>query len=177
MQLAAYAGTYQGEGGGMLDDGGIHAIVNAYGADILSHEHMEIERNSLQHGAVTTYEHSIAVACLSVKIADRLHLWHHVNLRSLVRAALLHDYFLYDWHEKDNGSHRLHGFRHPYTAERNARADFELDDIVSNSIRTHMFPLTPIPPKYLEGVIVNIADTLCAIRETLSPSRFHAAKP
>ncbi len=29
MQLAAYAGTYQGEGGGMLDDGGIHAIVNA----------------------------------------------------------------------------------------------------------------------------------------------------
>lgn len=100
-----------------------------------------------------------------------------MNLRSLVRAALLHDYFLYDWHEKDNGSHRLHGFRHPYTAERNARADFELDDIVSNSIRTHMFPLTPIPPKYLEGVIVNIADTLCAIRETLSPSRFHAAKP
>ena len=148
----------------MLDDGGIHAIVNAYGADILSHEQMQIERDSLQHGAVTTYEHSIAVACLSVKIADRLHLWHHVNLRSLVRAALLHDYFLYDWHEKDNGSHRL-------------RADFELDDIVSNSIRTHMFPLTPIPPKYLEGVIVNIADTLCAIRETLSPSRFHAAKP
>ena len=88
----------------MLDDGGIHAIVNAYGADILSHEQMQIERDSLQHGAVTT-------------------------------------------------------------------------DIVSNSIRTHMFPLTPIPPKYLEGVIVNIADTLCAIRETLSPSRFHAAKP
>lgn len=127
----------------MLDDGGIHAIVNAYGADILSHEQMQIERDSLQHGAVTTYEHSIAVACLSVKIADRLHLWHHVNLRSLVRAALLHDYFLYDWHEKDNGSHRLHGFRHPYTAERNARADFELDDIVSNSIRTHMFPSHP----------------------------------
>lgn len=151
----------------MLNDDRIRSIVEHFGADILSHEHMQIEKRALQHGSVTTFEHSVLVACMSVRIADRLRLWKHVNLRALVRAALLHDYFLYDWHEYDGGTHRLHGFRHPYTAERNARADFELDDIVSNSIRTHMFPLTPIPPKYLEGAIVNIADTVCAIKETL----------
>lgn len=151
----------------MLNDDRIRSIVEHFGADILSHEHMQIEKRALQHGSVTTFEHSVLVACMSMRIADRLRLWEHVNLRALVRAALLHDYFLYDWHEYDGGTHRLHGFRHPYTAERNARADFELDDIVSNSIRTHMFPLTPIPPKYLEGAIVNIADTVCAIKETL----------
>ena len=152
----------------MLSRERIDAIVHHYGQDILDHEHMEIEKRSLQHGDVTTYDHSLEVARLSVAIADRLRLWNHVNLRALVRAALLHDYFLYDWHDYDDGSHRLHGFRHPYAAERNARTDFEIDDVVANSIRTHMFPLTPIPPKHLEGVIVNVADTASAIQETLA---------
>ncbi|WP_101671124.1 HD domain-containing protein [Bifidobacterium anseris] len=146
----------------------IDTIVRHYGRDILKHEHMEIERRSLQHGDVTTYGHSLRVAALSVWIADRLRLWNCVDLRALVRAALLHDYFLYDWHDDDGGSHRLHGFRHPYTAEANARADFELDDVVLNSIRTHMFPLTPVPPRYLEGVIVNVADTVSAVQETIA---------
>lgn len=152
----------------MLSRERIDAIVHRYGRDILEHEHMEIAKRSMQHGDITTFEHSLRVARLSVRIADRLRLWNHVNLRALVRAALLHDYFLYDWHDADDGAHRLHGFRHPYTAERNARGDFEIDAIVSNSIRTHMFPLTPIPPKYLEGFIVNIADTLSAIQETFA---------
>lgn len=161
----------------MLSDERMDQIIHHYGKDILAHAHMDIERRSMQHGDVTTYDHSLRVARLSVKIADRLRLWNHVNLRALVRAALLHDYFLYDWHDYDNGTHRLHGFRHPYTAEANARADFQIDDIVANSIRTHMFPLTPVPPKYLEGVIVNIADTLSAVCETVGarlPRRGHA---
>ena len=58
-----------------------------------------IERGCYQHGAVTTFAHSIRVACLAVWMADRLHLWDKVDLQSLVRAALLHDYFLYDWHD------------------------------------------------------------------------------
>ena len=38
-----------------------------------------------------------------------------INEKSLIRGALLHDYFLYDWHKSDQG-HRLHAFFH---AERN----------------------------------------------------------
>ena len=82
------------------------------GVRIIAHENMMIERRCYQHGAVTTFAHSIRVACLAVWMADRLRLWRRVDLRSLIRAALLHDYFLYDWHDWDNGEHRLHGFTH-----------------------------------------------------------------
>lgn len=150
----------------------IDSIVSRYGADILAHEHMEIERRAFQHGIVSTYEHSVDVARCAVFLGDRLHLWRRVDLRSLVRAALLHDYFLYDWHDKDDGEHRLHGFRHPYTAARNAEEDFGLNEVERDSIRRHMFPLTPIPPKYVEGYLVTLADKICAFRETFSLDRF-----
>ena len=112
---------------------------------------MDIERRCYQHGAVTTFAHSIRVACLAVWMADRLHLWYRVDLHSLVRSALLHDYFLYDWHDWDNGEHRLHGFTHGQAALHNAVRDFDLNHIERDSIAKHMFPMTPVPPKYIEG--------------------------
>lgn len=93
----------------MLTRNQIRSLVNEHGHDIIVHDHMQhIERGCYQHGAVTTFAHSIRVACLAVWMADRLHLWDKVDLHSLVRAALLHDYFLYDWHDWDDGAHRLH---------------------------------------------------------------------
>ncbi|MCI1984562.1 MAG: HD domain-containing protein [Bifidobacteriaceae bacterium] len=149
----------------------IRRAIDDYGSEILANPHMEIERHSLQHGTVTTYDHSLRVARLSVRIALFFHVWAHVDRSSLVRAALLHDYFLYDWHDSEPW-HRLHGFRHGGFAVRNAQRDFELTAIESNAIARHMFPLTPIPPKYLEGVIVSVADKISATQETLSPQRF-----
>jgi uncharacterized protein len=151
----------------------IQRIVHVYGHDILSHESMQIERTCYQHGVITTYAHSIRVACLAVWIADRMHLWHKVDLRSLVRAALLHDYFLYDWHDWDNGEHRLHGFTHGRRALRNAERDFRLNHVERDSIANHMFPLTPVPPRYIEGYLVTMADKISATRETFSPERFN----
>lgn len=90
----------------------IQRLVYQHGREVFEHEHMDIERRCYQHGAVTTFAHSIRVACLAVWMADRLRLWYRVDLHSLVRSALLHDYFLYDWHDWDNGEHRLHGFTH-----------------------------------------------------------------
>lgn len=89
----------------MLTRNQIRSLVNEHGHDIIVHDHMQhIERGCYQHGAVTTFAHSIRVACLAVWMADRLHLWDKVDLHSLVRAALLHDYFLYDWHDWDDGA-------------------------------------------------------------------------
>lgn len=156
----------------MLSRKRIRRLVEIHGLDIIRHRHMQIERSCYQHGVVTTFAHSIRVACLSVYCADRLHLWGVVDLRSLIRAALLHDYFLYDWHDWDGGSHRLHGFTHPRTSLRNAMRDFDLNEIERNSILRHMFPLTPIPPRYVEGYLVTLADKLSATAETLSPDRF-----
>lgn len=156
----------------MLTRNQIRAMVDRHGRDVIDHAHMAIERRCYQHGSVTTFAHSIRVACLAVWLADRLGLWGRVDARSLVRAALLHDYFLYDWHDWDDGEHRLHGFTHGGAALRNAMRDFELNHIERDAIRCHMFPMTPTPPSYAEGYLVTMADKISATRETFSLSRF-----
>ena len=125
-------------------------------------------RGFIQHGDVSVYAHVTSVALQSCRIADALA--RHgieVDRPSLVRGALLHDYFLYDWHVPDP-SHRLHGFTHPYAALRNAEHDFRLTPRERNIIVRHMFPLTPIPPACREAWIVCLADKVCALRETLA---------
>lgn len=124
-------------------------------------------REFVQHGDVSVYEHVVAVAVESCRMADALA--RHgiaVDRPSLVRGALLHDYFLYDWHDPEPW-HRLHGFRHPFFALRNAEADFALGERESNIIVRHMFPLVPVPPTCREAWIVCGADKLVALRETL----------
>ena len=88
----------------------------------------------------------------------------------MVRGALLHDYFLYDWHDPDN-LRPLHGFTHPGEALRMALEEFELNDVERNVIHRHMFPLTPIPPRYREAVLVSMADKVSAVLETFSLRR------
>ena len=127
----------------------------------------------MQHGGVSVTQHSVAVAYLSCRIACALHL--RVDYDSLIRGALLHDYFLYDWHDPDP-SHRLHGFRHARFALKNASEDFSLTPCEENIIARHMFPLNPTPPRCREAWIVCLADKLCAVRETVRrPRRARAA--
>lgn len=118
----------------------------------------------VQHGTTSLYQHCISVAYRSVVLAVALHA--NVDLRSMIRGALLHDYYLYDWHDKEARS-KLHGFHHPRIAFENAQREFPLNSIESDIIRKHMFPLTPKPPKYRESWIICIADKLCSIQETL----------
>ena len=87
-----------------------------------------------------------------------------VNKKMLIRGALLHDYFLYDWHEKD-ASHSLHGFYHPGTSLLNASRDFALSKIEKDIISRHMFPLTWKAPRYTESVTVCIVDKMCSVYE------------
>lgn len=140
-----------------------HRLVHHFGGDILRSEGMQQEKHFRQHGTVSVYAHSLAVALLCVKIASRLPV--KTDTRSLVRGALLHDYFLYDWHDPDP-SHRLHGFHHARRALDNASRDFSLNQVERNMIRSHMFPMNPVLPAHWESVILCTADKLCAIRET-----------
>ena len=137
--------------------------IRYYGKDILDSKSIQIQKQCLQHGKRTVFEHSLAVALMCLTINEFLHL--KLNERRLIRGALLHDYFLYDWHVKDK-SHRLHGFRHPYFALENARKEYELDPVLEDMIVKHMFPLIPIPPKYKESWVLCIADKICASKET-----------
>ena len=92
-------------------------MVHKRGADILKSANMQKEKKFLQHGKVSVYTHSVRVAVLSLFLAELLRV--KVNEEAMMRGALLHDYFLYDWHEKDD-SHRWHGFSHARAALKNA---------------------------------------------------------
>lgn len=139
-------------------------MVQIKGADILKSSNMQKEKKFMQHGKVSVYSHSIKVAALSLFLAELFRL--KVNRDAMMRGALLHDYFLYDWHEKD-ASHRLHGFSHARTALKNAKRDFELNAIEVDVIQKHMFPLNLKPPKYKESALVCIADKISALEETI----------
>ena len=110
-----------------------------------------------QHGDTSTMEHCEAVAYFSLAFARAMRLG--LDERSLVRGALLHDYFLYDWH--DHAPDRWHGFTHPRRALENASRDFALNGV------EHMFPLVPAPPRHREGWVVTLADKYCTLREVL----------
>ena len=133
--------------------------------DILHAEKMQLTRQHIQHGSISVYEHCVAVTVKCLSLADTLHV--KTDRRSLIRGALLHDYFLYDWH--DGGRrHPPHGFTHAKTALANASRDYRLNDIERDMIYCHMFPLniTRIPT-CRESVILCIADKIVGTKETL----------
>ena len=138
------------------------------GSDILLDPKAQQMKNFTQHGNTSVFEHCVSVAKFSLLMAHYLEktLRIKVDRDSLVRAALLHDYFLYDWHDKTVPGHNIHGFTHPGTACRNADRDFGLNEVEKDIISKHMFPLTIMPPKYRESVIVTLADKWCALCET-----------
>ena len=138
------------------------------GRDILLDPKAHQMKNFTQHGSTTVFEHCVSVAKFSLLMAYYLekNLKIKVDRDSLVRAALLHDYFLYDWHDKTVPGHNIHGFTHPRTACINADRDFGLNEVEKDIISKHMFPLTFMPPRYRESVIVTLADKWCALCET-----------
>lgn len=136
--------------------------VESFGREILADPRYLRLKAYVQHADVSVYDHCLSVACLSVRFVFRHHL--KVDLRALVRGALLHDYFLYDWH-KPHPEYGLHGYTHPRTAMKNAKRDFQIGKKEANIILRHMFPLTLIPPRYLESWIVNIADDVATCQE------------
>lgn len=128
----------------------------------------------IQHGNTSCLLHSIAVSYYSHRLCKLLHLNFHE--RELIRGALLHDYFLYDWHAKYKPTRNvgLHGRIHPTIALFNARKDFSINRIESDIIERHMFPLTFTPPKYRESVIVCLVDKFCSIYEVFSKNAYQS---
>lgn len=124
----------------------------------------------IQHGTTSIFAHCKNVALVSLLLSQIFHL--KVDKYSLVRGALLHDYFLYDWHDKTVCPH-LHGFIHPQIALENASKVFDLNEIEKDIIVHHMFPLNITPPKTLEGFIVTISDKLCGTYETFKFNEMH----
>ncbi|MBQ9606283.1 MAG: HD family phosphohydrolase [Lachnospiraceae bacterium] len=117
----------------------------------------------IQHGNKSTYDHCMDVARTAFIINRRLHIG--ADEQKLVRASILHDYFLYDWHYKGDN---LHGYHHPAIASRNAEADFHITRKEQKMIESHMWPLTFFHiPTSRGGWILTVADKICSSREVV----------
>lgn len=130
-------------------------------SDIVDHESVQSMHNYIQHGKISCLSHSLYVAYSSFRACEIL----KFDSKSAARGAMLHDFFLYDWHVPGN-SEGLHGFSHPRVAHQNATKHFSLNGIEQEIILKHMFPLTLSPPKKREAIIVTLVDKWCTVRET-----------
>lgn len=151
----------------------IHKMLREYGGDILSSANFRKTRGHIQHGNMTVNSHCVNVARYSLILNKKLGL--HCNKRDLVRGSLLHDYFLYDWHDKEylTQRKRFHGFRHPMIALKNADKEYQLTDIQRDIIKKHMWPLSIVPPMCREAWVVTAADKYCSFMETIGVHRGH----
>lgn len=117
----------------------------------------------IQHGSTTTYAHVLRVARTAYRLNHLLRV--KADDRSLVRASILHDYYLYDWHKHHD---RLHGYHHARIAADNARRDFSISPEEEAMIRSHMWPLNLFsPPLSRGGWLLTIADKIASTQETI----------
>ena len=116
------------------------------------------------HSHTNCFEHSVHVSYMNYLICRKFG-W---DVYSAAKAGLLHDMFLYDWHDFTPAKgERLHGFEHPSKALKNAHDNFELTRKEGDMIAKHMFPLTLTPPSYKETYVIVMTDKLCSVGEVL----------
>lgn len=140
------------------DEGYIAAV-----EELLANEEVRSMEQYTQHGGTSCLRHSINVSYLAYRYCKQQG-WDAV---AAARGGLLHDLFLYDWHDYDRKpGERLHGFEHPRKALENAARLFELTHVERDVILRHMFPLTLTPPKTKEAYSVTMFDKYCSLMET-----------
>lgn len=139
-----------------------YLLTNTY----TNHDLVQSMKKYSQHGKVSTYEHCLNVAKICYWIDKHFSLG--LDEKTLLTSAVLHDFYLYDWHNKSiNKTHSLHGFSHPDTAAENAKKYFDITPKEENAIRSHMWPLTITKfPKSREAYVLCLADKYCAVKET-----------
>lgn len=144
-------------------------------ADLIDHPAVRSMEALPQHSrAFSCFHHSALVSYWSWRIASCLGL----DARAAARGGLLHDLYLYDWTKQRPSNGRWHGTEHPRQALRNAEALFALNDKERDIILKHMWPLTLVPYRYLESLVVSCVDKVSAAAELLGltpdPAAFDA---
>lgn len=135
-------------------------------SDLTSHPVALEMKKYTQHGDVSTYDHALSVAYRAYEMIKKHP--ERVNERSLLRAAFLHDLYLYDWHDPDP-SHKWHGFHHARRAADNAKRYFDISEMEWRIIHSHMWPLNPERiPHCREGWILTLADKWVSTLETVT---------
>ena len=121
------------------------------------------------HRGSNCYIHSFKVAKLAIRRALTKK---SADLKTLLYAAIFHDYYLYDW-RKDRSKIKHHGKNHPYLAAEQAKRDFDIPFESMEIIKAHMWPLNFKQfPKSREAKILTISDKRVAAREALTSKKY-----
>ena len=143
--------------------------------DILCHPRFQELRQYGHHGGKNSlYDHLVDTARQAYLLADVFGL-REERVRAVTRAALLHDFFGYNWRSEEHRRHvrqfsgwkrvsHMHAFIHGAVAADRASRYFDLDDRQRAAIESHMFPLASLP-RNSEAWIVTLADKIVAARE------------
>jgi uncharacterized protein len=130
-------------------------------------------RKTFLHHQDSVYDHSLKVAFTSYKMAKKIENYNiKININNVVVGALLHDFYTKPWRENKNPIFwKKHGFTHGKIASFNAYQFFPnlMNERVENTIKRHMFPLTIMPPKYIEGWIITMADKYVSLEVLKKP--------
>ena len=125
------------------------------------------------HRGSNCYEHSFKVAKLAIHRALR---HKDVNLKSILVASILHDYYLYDW-RAERDKMKTHMSSHPYIAAKNAVRDFNISEKIAKVIESHMWPVNISEfPKTKEARIISNADKAIYLKEMVCSKRFKAKR-
>lgn len=114
-----------------------------------------------QHFNVSCFDHCLYVSYNAYIICKK----HNLDYKSVARAGLLHDLFLYDWRKRENGRKGLHAFTHGKTALENALKITKLNEKEKDIIQKHMWPVTLKMPRYKETFVITYVDKRIAIAE------------
>ncbi|MGM9625834.1 MAG: phosphohydrolase [Eubacteriales bacterium] len=138
--------------------------------DITHSEDYRVMKERRHHVKGSVYDHSVKVAYLCYRHYKRFGT--KIALPEFIRGALLHDYYLYDRHNKA-ASPRFHGFVHPRYALGNAKQRYpDLTRIERDMILRHMFPLTPIPPRTKAGWLICFYDKVAAVSDYFGKNKW-----
>lgn len=133
-------------------------------ADLLDNEVVLQMKQYMHHGHTTCFQHCLNVSYYNYLLCKLLSL----DARAGARAGLLHDLFLYDWHDYVKGKgQKMHGWTHAATALTNVKRYFEITPVEEDIIKKHMFPMNIALPKYKETVIITITDKVCGVWEVV----------
>ena len=132
-------------------------------SEMVEHPAIQILKQIPQHKGGTTFSHCVNVANTAYRLAKRLR-W-DIDIRTLVRGAMLHDYYLYDPETMPDSDYR-HSLVHPKLAVANAEEHFTLSERERNMIYSHMWPIPGAPlPRCREAWLLCLADKICAQQE------------
>lgn len=140
-------------------------------SEILGSEEFQKRKHYKHHGDISVYDHSLAVSKLSYILAKKF----NCDYKSAAIAGLLHDFYYKPWQENIQKQKFLkkHGFVHAEQAMNNSYRFYAnyMNEKIANSILRHMFPLNKVPPKYIEGWFVTLADKYVSLEVFKQPTK------